>query len=150
MIGKMFIGLFCGMMAGGVVLGAGGRMVMRALAVIAEREVEFSFGGTIEVVAFGAITGSIAGAAFVAIKKYLPGSTPLKGMLFGLLAFLAMAIVRTPSVERSVAAFEGFLSPIVLMFGAVFLFYGIALAIAEDGLSRRFGSHEKVHLSREV
>jgi hypothetical protein len=150
MIGKMFIGLFCGMMAGGVVLGVGGRMVMRALAVIAEREVDFSFSGTIEVVAFGAIIGSIAGAAFVAIKKYLPGATPLKGMSFGLLTFLALAIVRLPSVERSAVAFEGFLPPIVLMFGAVFLLYGIALAIAEEGLSRRFGSNENVQLSREV
>jgi hypothetical protein len=150
MIGKMFIGLFCGMLAGAVVLGAGGRMVMRALAVIAEREVDFSFSGTIEVVAFGAIIGSIAGAAFVAIKKYLPGAAPLKGMSFGLLTFLTLAIVRTPSVERSVAAFEGFLSPMVLMFGAVFLLYGIALAITEEGLSRRFGSNEKVQLSREV
>ncbi len=134
----MFIGLFCGMMAGGVVLGVGGRMVMRALAVIAEREVEFSFGGTIEVVAFGAIIGAIAGAAFVAIKKYLPGAAPLKGMSFGLLAFLTLALVRPPSVERSAAAFEGYLSPMVLMFSAAFLLYGIALAIAEDGLSRRF------------
>jgi hypothetical protein len=150
MIVKMFIGLFCGMMAGAVVLGVGGRMVMRALAVIAEREVEFSLGGTIEVVAFGAITGSIAGAAFVAIKKYLPGAQPLKGMSFGLLVFLALAIVRLPSVERSVAAFDGFLSPIVLMFGAKFLLFGIALAIAEEGLSRRFGSNEKVQLSREA
>jgi len=146
----MFIGLFCGIMAGAVVLGVGGRMVMRALAVIAEREVEFSFGGTIEVVAFGAIIGSIAGAAFVAIKKYLPGAAPLKGMSFGLLAYLTLAIVQPPSVERSAAAFAGFLSPMVLMFGAVFLLYGIALAIAEDGLSRRFGSNEKVQLSRDV
>jgi len=138
------------MMAGAVVLGAGGRMVMRALAVIAEREVEFSFGGTIEVIAFGAIIGSIAGAAFVAIKKYLPGPAPLKGVLLGLLTFLTLAIVRVPSVERSAAAFEGFLSLMVLMFGAMFLLYGIALAIAEDGLSRRFGSNEKVQLSREA
>ncbi len=126
------------MFAGAIVLGVGGRIVMRAIGLIANRAPEFSPGGTIEVIAFAAIVGSVAGAAFAAIKEYLPGAALLRGMLFGLLLFLAVSLIRLPSVERSAAAFEGFLPPIILMFGAIFLLYGMALAMAEAAASSRF------------
>ena len=131
----MFIGLFCGMMAGAVVLGVGGRMVMRALAVIAEREVEFSVGGTIEVIAFGAIIGLIAGAAFVAIKKYLPGPAPLKGMSFGLLAFLLNFI---PSVGSVVATLLPL--PIVLVSPEISTKVAVAAIAVPSAIQLVFGN----------
>ncbi|MEK7830698.1 MAG: hypothetical protein AAB401_06395 [Acidobacteriota bacterium] len=123
-----FVGLLCGALTGAIVLGFGGRLMMRLISLLTGNPLEFSASGSLEVIAFGAIIGSAAGVVYYLIEKFLPANGWLKGALFGLLLFAVISVAQLPSVERSAAAFANFTALVAALFGLVFMIFGLSLA----------------------
>lgn len=140
----VFIGLLCGAVTGTVVLGFGGRMMMRAISLLTNSPTEFSADGSLEVVAFGAIIGSVAGAVYAMVEKFLPGQFWLKGILFGTALFVFVSFAQLPSVKQSAAAFANFTALIASLFGLVFLIFGLSLAAAMKAVGLLRGKHYRL------
>lgn len=85
----------------GLVLGFAGRLVMRFVALESGMEGAFSMGGTIEVVAFGAIVGAPVAFLFLTVLRRPPaGAIPWRGAVVGLTLFALMALI-PPDAARS-------------------------------------------------
>jgi hypothetical protein len=101
---------------------------MALVALLAGSRSDWTIGGTLEVLALAGMIGGIGGVAFVAIRRHLPGSRALQGVVYGVICFLAVIGLRLPAVIRSAAEFERQSGVIVLLFCCVFIAYGVALA----------------------
>ena len=134
---KIMLGLLFGLIVGAVVLGVGGRIVMSAIALLGRITPTWSLGGSIDVIVFGGSVGAVSGLVYVLVRPYLPGPQLGKGLLTGLLLFGGMVLIRPPSARSAMAGFTHLTVPILLMFGAICLVYGVVLAVAIDGLIRR-------------
>ena len=138
LIKKIALGLLGGLFVGAVVLGVGGRTVMSAILLMEGLTPAWSLDGTVDVIAFGAIVGAVTGVVYVLVRKYLPGSRLVKGLLAGLVLFGVMVLIRPPSARSAMAGFPDLTAPVLLMFGGICLIYGVALGIVVDGLIGRF------------
>jgi hypothetical protein len=134
---KIAAGLLCGLIVGAVILGVGGRIVMSVIALMGHVTPTWSLGGTLNVIAFGAIVGAVSGLAYAAVRQYLPGPRVVKGLLAGLLLFGAMLLLRPSSARTAMSGFTTLTVPILLMFGVIELVYGVALAIVVEALIGR-------------
>src|SRR3989442_4251079 len=77
--------LALGTASGALLLGLGGRLVMRLFAVATGRPHAFSLRGTLTVVFAGAVAGPIGGVLFWAVGPWLPAPPRLPGLMFDLL-----------------------------------------------------------------
>ncbi len=130
------VGLVAGL-AGGMVLGVGGRLAMRLVAVGADLDPGFSWGGTGEVLATGLFIGVPAALVFVALRRFIPGPGVWRGAAFGVLLFLALVVVPPPAA-RSAASSVGRPLLTVSLFGPLFLLYGMVV----ERLRRRLSTQE--------
>lgn len=121
-----------GTAAGGLLLGGGGRLAMRGVTLLAGSRPGFSVGGTLEVLAFGAIVGAVAGALYPWVRRVLPAATVVRGLLLGILTLVALALLRVPSVVRSASGFPNLQVEVLLVFLPTFLLFGLALAAWGD------------------
>ena len=127
------IGILAGYLATVVVTGIGGRIVMRIIAIADPgTQTEFTGGGTMTIVAIGAVilggVGAVGGLLFVAIRRFLPGSWIMKGMGFGTLWLVILGwIFLTSFGFESISDFDPLFLGIGLFAGLHFL-YGVALA----------------------
>lgn len=128
------VGLLAGL-AGGLVLGVGGRVAMRLIALGAGLEPGFSWGGTGEVVATGLLIGVPAAIAFVALRRFIPGPGIWRGAAFGALLFLALVAVPLPAAELASES-VGRLLLTVGLFGPLFLLYGVVIELVLRRLRR--------------
>jgi hypothetical protein len=94
-------GVLLGAALGAVILGAGGRVAMRAAALAVEQEPAFTIGGSATVVGAGTITGVAAAAYFLALG-FIPGMGRIaKTVAFWLgTLLLALAIIWPVNVRR--------------------------------------------------
>jgi hypothetical protein len=123
----VFIGLASGLLTGVVILGVGGRIAMRVVALLARAEPGFSFGGTLEVLSFASLVGLASGPVFATMGKRSPGSELLKGAVFGALVFFVVVLL--PGEAKNAAfAFPELFPVTIAMFAALFIAFGIALA----------------------
>ncbi len=116
-----------GLASGLVVLGIGGRLLMRLLAVVTPEDPHFTWSGTLEVLAIGAAWGLLTGPLILVLGTRLR-RPHLIGPVFGLVAF-GLALV-------PFLLFSGFGGPIVappallwlgaLTFPALFVLHGMA------------------------
>ena len=120
--------LLFGGLIGALILGAGGRIVMRLLALLVDRPTGFSLGGTLEVVGYGALLGLGGG-----LLKFLSGSVgegKLGGVFVGLMTY-SMANVTLPDhIAETAAPFADQMWLVHMLFGTIFLAFGIALSVA--------------------
>lgn len=123
---KAAIGVVSGI-TGGVVLGIGGRAVMRVIALAAGLSPGFSLGGTVEVALTGLIIGVPAALAFVLLRRFFPRQTIVAGALFGAMLFAGLAVLPPPAA-RSAAASVDRIGLTLAAFAPLFIFYGIAVA----------------------
>lgn len=122
------VGILGGLISGIVILGIGGRLVMRAIAVMAGGSGSFSWGGSIEVVLLGAIIGICSGA-FMGLSLPLAMRNKLIwSLLQGLLAYL-MVLVLPIGGKGAARGFPDLQITIHLLFGGLFLLYGILAVI---------------------
>jgi len=99
------------------VLGIGGRIVMRAIAVRTGAIPSFTLGGTLSIVAFGAAAGAL-GALFhllarVAARRVARGSTAVRLLVF----FALLVLVTLRGLHGSPPASAALFWPLVLVYG---------------------------------
>jgi hypothetical protein len=104
-----------GALVGGVFLGVGGRIAMRIFAMLVGRDPAWSFEGTLTVVFFGAVFGTIGGALLWLGRRVLPRSPLARGALFWIPMTLLYLRVLSPLNRESLIAF----TPFVVLYGLV-------------------------------
>lgn len=143
------VGLLAGLTAGVLVAGAGGRLIMRLLAVTAgdaaqgrETEAEqivgrITTGGTVSFIMFTALFfGLVTGPAYLLIRHWLPRGR-LSGVAFGAL-LAAVAATRVEPLRADNPDF-GLVGPgwlAALAFGALVLLHGMLVAAIAGRYSR--------------
>lgn len=152
------VGLVAGLVAGFIVGGLGSRVAMRIVSLVAghahygeitdaEATVgEISTGGTAFVLFVGAFSGILGGLAYVVVRRWLPGSTFVKGLTFGL---LLLVVAGTTVIEGDNPDFTRFVSPYLAvgLFVMLFVLFGVLVA----GLVERLaGSTVVVSARRSV
>ena len=120
-------GLVAGLVAGILMIGIGGRLAMRFIALLDGRAGGFSWSGTLDIIAFGLITGVISGAFYGMVEKYMFSNKLLKGFAFGLLLYLVLLVLPL-SGKGAAKGFPERQMEIYLIFGLVLVLYGILLA----------------------
>ena len=149
------VGLLAGLVAGLVVGGLGSRVAMRIVSLVAGHEHygeitdaeatvgEISAGGTAFVLFVGAFSGILGGFAYVAVRRWLPGSTFVKGLTFGL---LLLVVAGTTVIEGDNRDFTRFVSPYLAvgLFAVLFILFGLLVA----GLVERLAGSAVVVRSR--
>lgn len=139
--GALRAGIIAGAICGAVFGGVGGRTVMRIIALIDEStrgaEVDFgtidevTVGGTFTLLVLTTIAGTIGGAIYIGVRRWLPWSGAARGVYFGLLMMfgpgvIALGEVDLQIVEPALAFFAMFVVLIVL--------YGVGVALVADRL----------------
>jgi hypothetical protein len=119
--------------------GIGGRIVMRAVAVIdkstdgAETDFgtigEITVGGTLTLAVLATLAGTIGGGVYIAIRRWLPSSRVTRAVFFGLLMMFGPGVVAVSEVDLQIV--EPAL-PIFGMFVALILLYGICVSLLAD------------------
>lgn len=123
---KIIIVMLAGLAVGAVILGIGGRIAMRMVALAAGEKLRFSVGGTAEIILAGAGGGTLGGLLFLIVQRFVPQAGSRRGMKLGA-ALLAIAVVPLLlSLGGLVAPLQMIVATIVL-FPALFLVYGIAV-----------------------
>lgn len=123
-----------GTLSGAIVLGAGGRFLMRGFAILGGIEPGFSWGGTLELIAFGAIIGVITGLIFGIMKPYFALKNDFAGGL--LIGGMAYIIILLLPIEGKQAAenLPEYQAEILAGFFLLFAMFGWGVV----KLSRRF------------
>ncbi|GAC1364318.1 MAG: hypothetical protein NVS2B12_11580 [Ktedonobacteraceae bacterium] len=120
------VGVLAGLIVG-LVAGVGARLVMRLIALALGLEPVFT-SATLNVVLFVGVGGDVAAALLlVAIRKYLHGNTLMKGLTFGVLLLLLVALfffLPIPPTELQAAPLPG-----SMLFTLLCLLTGIALVM---------------------
>ncbi len=127
-----------GLAAGVLVLGVGGRLAMSVVMLMARARPAWSLDGTFAVVAVGALLGAGAGLAYAALRRFLPGNSLARGLLFGVLLYGVLLLFPPASARTAMAGFVSLHLPILALFGLVSLAYGAAVAAAFEALRRRW------------
>lgn len=98
---------------GAVVLGIGGRVAMRGIAVLSGAPPGFSFGGSLTVVFLGAVSGLVGALILIGLRCFLPGRWLLQTV-----SFYAVLVLITLRGLRPVDSQRLFLFlPLVLIYG---------------------------------
>ncbi len=117
-----------GLACGTLILGVGGRVLMRGIALATGGSGGFSLGGSLEVVAVGALYGALGGLLLLGFPLRLGRWRP------ALHATILLVVVALSSAAARGAA-SGVRLParvvVVLAFGGLFLAYSFALAALE-------------------
>ncbi len=125
---RLAVGATSGAVIGGLMLGIGGRIVMRLLALMLERGPAFSIGGTTEIVAYGAIVGAVAGAMFALGRPLLPARWPVQGLVVAILTYAATIATLPSHIAETARPFADRMPVVLLLFGLCFLAFGLAMA----------------------
>jgi hypothetical protein len=116
-------------LVGGLLLGIGGRAVMRAIAVLSGVRQGFSPGGSAEVVVMGLVIGVPLALAAFAAQSFRPRLAPWMAVSASLLAFAALSVAPTPAAQSALAS-SPLAGPFVAaLFGALFAGYGAVLHV---------------------
>lgn len=102
-----------GLGVGAVVLGIGGRVAMRGIAVLSGAPPGFSFGGSLTVVFLGAVSGLVGAVILMGLRVFLPRRWFLQTIIF-----YAVLVLITLRGLRPVDSQRLFLFlPLVLIYG---------------------------------
>jgi hypothetical protein len=103
-----------GTILGTLILGVGGRLAMRLIAVLDGTAVGFSVGGSMTVVFMGAVSGAAGGLILWAARRLLPRAPLARGVVFwGALTFLTLRGLHPVTVQRLLV-----FGPLIVMYGA--------------------------------
>lgn len=124
---RIGIGLVSGFIGGTVIVGIGGRLAMRSIALLAGRQGGFSWGGTWEVVALGLIIGVLSGIVYAMVEKYGLPNESLNGAIYGIFVFVMLLILPIGG-KGAAKGFPDMQPTIYLIFGILLVVYGVLLA----------------------
>lgn len=126
-MGSVLTGVVCGA-AGGIAAGIGARLAMRVIALVAGMTPVFTPGGSVFIVGLGAVLGMWLGILFAFLLPALPGGSIKKGLFFGLVPGLILALLILLIEQEGELA----LAPkwmVALMFAALPLIYGLVAGL---------------------
>lgn len=135
---RLMIAMGIGGALGALVIGGGGRLVMRMIATLAGLPGGFSTGGTAEVLLYGALIGAAGALVGLALARVGLRSIGL-GLSVGLLTFAGTLLTLPPHIAASVRPFASIMPTVLILFGACFLLYGLVMAAALERLRTREG-----------
>jgi hypothetical protein len=125
-------------LSAGLVAGIGARIIMRIVALTSHMPPGFSIEGTLNILFFGIVLGFAVGflitfltmvvSSSSKVRKYVPGPV-WRGLISGLLLLLVGFPLFVSSDAGDLALGIPLLNKI--MFGALFIIYGLTLGIAE-------------------
>lgn len=121
-----------GALTGALVLGVGGRVVMRLAALIGGRAPVFSWGGSLEVVVAGALYGAAGGLLWVVLARRLRRAAT--GPALGGVTFGGIGLVS--NVAQGAAASLPVAPRAVVL--ALFLALCVACGVVTDRVARRW------------
>ena len=101
---------------------------MRLLALLITRDGVFSVGGSLEVIAYGAIVGGVSGAAFAALRSYVPARWWIQGFALAALSFAGTIATPPAHISETARPFAGHMNIVYALFGLCFALFGLALA----------------------
>lgn len=125
---------------GGLWLGVAGRAVMVLIALAAGHSLRWSWGGSIEIVAFGVILAAVAVAAWMLLRHLVPVLRHGRGLVFGLVLFGIFAVLPPPSAQSAVASI-GQRTLSLALFGALLVVFGILVETIVVRSLPRTGKH---------
>ena len=114
----------------GIWLGVACRLAMRAVSIASDTRREFSLGGSLEVIAFGALVGAPVAWLVLAARKrwhWIPGS----GVLASLVLFAGFAAYPTPSAQSALGATPDEPWMTAIAFAAAFVSYGVVIELLD-------------------
>ena len=117
-----------GALLGALILGVGGRSLMRLIAVVAGISTGFSWGGSWEVVLLGVITGALAGLFYPFFKGILSLPHWAGGLLYGAIIFGVFLLIPIGG-KGAAMGFPELLWLTYTGFGLLFLVFGLTVAI---------------------
>jgi len=137
---KITVGLISGLIAGFSVLGIGGRIAMRLIAMAQGQPQKFTARGTLGVLVVFSIIGMILSVPFAALQGHMRSSNMQKGATFGLLLTLVIvwAMPMVPLVLGNDGA-DGLSSGSIaarILFSVLFLAYGVIVASVSERLEK--------------
>jgi hypothetical protein len=117
----------------GITVGAGARLAMRIVALTDDSPgTVFTAGGTLVILLAVAVVASPLAVVFVSVRRFVSGSDLRRGVKYG--AGIAVPGLLIPAGE----AFQIGIVPLnVLMFGGLFVLYGVLLSVSIGALERR-------------
>ena len=117
----------------GITLGTGMRLAMRVVALTDDSPgTAFTLGGTLGILAAVTVLLLPVAALFLGVRRFLKGSPRRRGVMFGL--WLVVPLLAFPARE----AFQiGFVPLNVVMFGSLFVLYGVVLSVTLRVLEQR-------------
>jgi hypothetical protein len=118
----------------GAFLGMAARVTMRVVALEAGASPGFSLGGSLEVVAFGAMIGTPVALLFFGFRSRVPSWQPWLGPLCGLSLFGVLSAVPPPAARSALAATPDTPAATALAFAILFAAWGLML----EYFARRF------------
>lgn len=124
-------------MLSGVVLGLAARLAMRFVVLESGLDPGFSFGGSLEVIAFGALAGAPCALVFLLARPRLATSTIWPGVACGVLVFVGMLLLRPPAAQSALDGTPDTPAATFVAFAVVFLAWGLALEFVSRRIDRR-------------
>jgi hypothetical protein len=121
----VLLALAAGALAGALVLGVGGRLLMAALVLLVGGQPSFTAGGSLTVVAVGTGYGAVGGLLVLLLLRRRPGGRLLAGVLLGLL-LLGVAWLTSPVGRRAAA---GRLALILALAVPTFVVWGLLATV---------------------
>jgi hypothetical protein len=118
-----------GLGSGIVVLGLGGRLAMRVLALVAGRPTHFGLGASLGIVLIGGILGVLASIGYLLVGRRAPGTPALRGALYGTVLFAVLIPLQPAAIQEEIGALRGHLVVAGLCFWTACVGYGVLLAI---------------------
>jgi hypothetical protein len=143
---RIIAGSIAGLIAGFAVLGIGGRVSMRLIAMAEGQPLTLTVRGTLGVLVAFSIIGMILSVPFATLQGYMRSSNLRKGATFGL--FLMLLIVWAMPLVPLIA--DGGMDPLNFasivartLFSALFLVYGVVVASVSERLNSFDQSSER-------
>jgi hypothetical protein len=144
-----FAALASGVLAG-LINAVVARILMRIVALIINGRGGFSIGGTLNIVMFGVLLGSMFGAAYGLLHDRLPGKPLIKGALFALIMVFVFQIPVLMLVAefRTEVMANGGLG--LAVFGLINLIYSLTLAAIYPQIRQRVISTNAPNLAMTI
>lgn len=118
-----------GMFIGLLVLGLGGRLAMRLVALLIHQDPHFGVEPSLGILLIGGIMGTIAGLVYgLTLQRAWPDRATAKGFLFGSILFGTLTLLQPPAIRAEVAAARAYWWAIIPLFWAVCVVYALVLA----------------------
>ena len=141
--GALRAGIVVGAILGAMFGGVGGRIVMRLIFLI-DRETEgaetdfgtigeVTLGGSFTLLVLSTIAGIIGGVLYIGLRRWLPWSGVARGVFFGLMMMFGPGVIALGEVDLQIAEPA---VPILYMFVALIVLYGVCVALLTDRLNR--------------